>query len=276
MTMIETRPQPRLDWPAILDHAAAIVNSYDTGVTLRQLFYRLVAAELLPNTTASYKTLSTRSAAARRAGWFPDLVDRTRTIHRYQTFADAVDALDWVAAIYRHDRTEGQRYNLYLGVEKNGIVAQLQAWFGSLGVSVLALGGYASQTYVDDIRTDVETDGRPAVLVYAGDFDPSGEDIDRDFLARTDCFDHVERIALTAEQVRTYNLPPQVGKTTDPRAAGFIARHGELVQVELDALPPDELRGLYQGTLDRFWDVSTYADALGRERTERALLQAVR
>ena len=48
-----------LRWPPIVAEAARIVESYeDTGVTLRQLFYRLVAAELLPNTTTAYSTLS--------------------------------------------------------------------------------------------------------------------------------------------------------------------------------------------------------------------------
>jgi len=53
---------------AIPQQAAAIVRSYDTGVTLRQLFYRLVAAHLLPNTTTAYKGLSSQTAEARRAG----------------------------------------------------------------------------------------------------------------------------------------------------------------------------------------------------------------
>ena len=56
------------DWPLLLEQAATIVRSYDTSVTLRQLFYRLVAAELLPNTTNAYKALSKYSAEARRAG----------------------------------------------------------------------------------------------------------------------------------------------------------------------------------------------------------------
>ena len=33
----------RMNWPLILVDAAKIVLSYDTPVTLRQLFYRLVA-----------------------------------------------------------------------------------------------------------------------------------------------------------------------------------------------------------------------------------------
>jgi hypothetical protein len=41
----------RLDWPSIVARARTIVDGYDTGVTLRQLFYRLVSEHLLPNTT---------------------------------------------------------------------------------------------------------------------------------------------------------------------------------------------------------------------------------
>ena len=265
----------RLDWPRILERAAEIVDSYETGVTLRQLFYRLVAAQLLPNSITAYKTLSARTAQARRDGDFPALVDRTRSIHEGLTFADTSNALGWLTAIYRRDRTEGQTQSLYLGVEKNGIVAQLEDWFGDLGIPILALGGYSSQSYVEEIREHVAAQGRPAVLIYAGDFDPSGEDIDRDFESRTDCFDDVVRIALTPEQVRTYNLPPQPGKTTDPRAGTFIAKHGALVQVELDALPPDTLRDLYQDAIDHFWDTSAYVTALQRERREREELAAV-
>src|SRR2546430_576820 len=84
------------------------------------------------------------------------------------------------------------------------------------------------------------TAGRPsAVLLYAGDFDPSGEDILRDFHAKTQCWSIVRRIALTASQVEHYKLPEAPGKSTDTRAAAFVSSHGRLCQVELDALPVD-------------------------------------
>jgi hypothetical protein len=256
-----------------LSQAAAIVRGYDTPVTLRQLFYRLVAAELLPNTTNAYKSLSKYTAEARRAGTFPALMDRGRTIHRYTSFGGAPAARKWLASIYRRDRTEGQRVSIYLGVEKAGIVAQLQEWFGDLGVPVLALGGYGSQTYVDDVIADVQATGRSAVLLYAGDHDPSGEDIDRDFTARTDCRREVRRVALTAAQVREHALPPQPGKETDSRARGFVERHGRLVQVELDALPPEVLRDVFAVAIAEFWDASAYRAALDREHTDRRTLQ---
>ena len=40
----------RKSWPPIIERAAKIVREYDTAVTLRQLFYRLVAEGLLANT----------------------------------------------------------------------------------------------------------------------------------------------------------------------------------------------------------------------------------
>lgn len=264
-----TTQSGRTSWTDLLSVAARIVAGYNTGVTLRQLFYRLVAAELLPNTRVAYQTLSRITAEARRRGAFPALVDRTRSIHRHVSFDGVADARQWLGEIYRRDRTAGQAWSIYLGVEKAGIVEQLRAWFGEFGLPVLALGGYSSQTYVDEIVCDVEVQDRPAVLIYAGDFDPSGEDIDRDFCARTGCFTEVVRVALTSTQVVGHHLPEQMGKSSDSRSAAFVARHGRLVQVELDALPPDVLHDLYAAAIERFWDESAFDTAVEREQRDR-------
>lgn len=275
----------RLAWGPILEHAADIVYSYSTGVTLRQLFYRLVADGTLVNSAGAYKQLSSKTAEARRYGVFPDLIDPGRGIHRYETWDSPENAVEDALQNYRRDHTEFQDVSVYLGVEKKGIVAQLQSWFGDHGIPILALGGYSSQTYVADVRRDVMNrsvnriptallddpharNWRPAVLLYAGDFDPSGEDIDRDFVRRTYIFDEVVRVALTAEQVSTYQLPPAMGKASDSRAGAFMARHGQLVQVELDALPPDVLHTLYAEALEQFWDVSAYERSLTTEQDD--------
>jgi hypothetical protein len=161
---------------------------------------------------------------------------------------------------------------LYLGSEKDGIVTQLDSWFGDLGLPLLALGGYSSQTYCDDIVSHVGRGRRPAILLYAGDHDPSGWDIPRDFIDKTNCWDDVHRIALTPEQVEEYQLPESIGKEADPRTPAFIERFGSLVQVEMDALEPDVLRGLYQDAIDRYWHTEAYEAALTREEADRAEL----
>jgi hypothetical protein len=282
------------DWRDVLDHAAEIVQSYGTRVTLRQLFYRLVADGTLRNTRSEYGQLSAKTAQARRDGWFPSLMDRTRDIERlYPLFQSTDEALDWVKSRYRRDRTEGQEWSIYLAVEKAGIVNQLNEWFGyPLGIPILPLQGYSSQSFVDqvaadaknDIRNDdgeddihyanLDEDGRPrpTVLIYAGDFDPSGEDIDRDFVHRSDCWDEVIRNALLPDQIEQYDLPPAMGKATDSRASQFIAKHGRLVQVELDALPPDTLRELYADAIAGFWNQEAHDAVMELEREERESL----
>lgn len=261
-----------LKWPAIVDAAARIVASYDdTGVTLRQLFYRLVAAELLPNTIDAYKGLSSHTAAGRRAGTFPALIDRNRSIHRHAAWDSPEDAREALRRQYRRDRTEGQEHTVYVGVEKSTMIEQLETWFSGLGLPILALAGYSSQTYADEVHQDAVYQARPAVLLYAGDFDPSGLDIQRDFCFRSDCFDVVRHIALSESQVNDFALPSQPVKAKDSRAAKFIAKYGRGV-VELEALPPETLRELYQTALTEFWDVSAYEASIDREAAERATL----
>jgi hypothetical protein len=268
-----------VQWPSLLEHAAEIVDADPVGMTLRGLFYRLVFEGSLRNTESYYSTLSRATARARRAGWFPSLIDRGRSIRRPVSFDGPDDALSALREQYRRDRTEGQSWAIYLGVEKNALAGVLESWFEDYGLPVLPFGGYGSQTYVDDVVADVavalrDEPERRSVLIYAGDFDPSGEDILRDFDARTGgYFDEVEHIALTAEQVIDHNLPPQPGKTGDSRAARFVARHGELVQVELDALPLATLRDLYQEAVGRYFDASKYEAALELEERDLEALE---
>jgi hypothetical protein len=269
----------RVSWPAVLAHARAIVESYDTGVTLRQLFYRLVADGTLPNTQHKYRYHSEVTAKARRTASFPELLDRTSRIERGLRFSGAGAALDWLLDMYRRDRTEGQPWTIYLGVEKAGLSAQLRACFGDdLGVPIVALGGYASQTLADAVRRDIVEAGRPAVLVYAGDLDPTGEDIDRDFERRVGVFDKVVRVALTAEQVQSYALPFNPDEAVvrklegDSRAKAFVQRHGSLVQYEVDALPPETLRDLYGSAIESFWDDAAHRSVLAREQADLAEL----
>jgi hypothetical protein len=259
-------------WQEVLGHAAAIVRSYDTGVTLRQLFYRLVADGTLPNTLVSYKTLSARTAEARRSGAFPALVDLTRATSRPPSFSSPEEARQWLHDIYRRDRTEGQDFAVYLGVEKATLQALMETWYGDLGIPIVVTRGYGSQTYVDEVAADVSDDGRKAVLLYVGDHDPSGEDIERDFVARVGMFDESTRVAVLPDQIDRYGLVPAPGKATDSRAASFEARHGRLVQVEVEALDPNDLRTLLSEALRPFWDVSAHEAVKDLEARERAEL----
>ena len=65
-----------------------------------------------------------------------------------------------------------------------------------------------------------------------------------------------------------------MGKTTDSRARGFVERHGKLVQVELDALPPDVLQRLYGEAIAIYWDEDAHATAVEQEHDDALQLGA--
>jgi hypothetical protein len=288
------RRSSRVDWGHVLDVAAEIVDSYDTLVTLRQLFYRLLAATLIANTDSHYKRLSELTAAARRTGDFPTLFDGTRGIESYRWFGSPAAALNWTASIYRTDRTSGQDVSIYLGVEKAGLVNQLMGWFTDpLGIPVLPLRGYSSEPFESQVIRHVERQDRPAILVYAGDFDASGTDIDRNFIAQTDCWHKVIRVALNPQQITEHGLVRQRGKHKDSRVRTFVEKYGDVavydpanpyitdqgkrylspVQVELDALDPNTLRTLFADAVEPFWDESLAADIRAEETAERDRLR---
>ena len=281
----------RLNWAPIIERAAEIVRSYDIAVTLRQLFYRCVSAELLPNTQGAYKSLSSHTADLRRNGEFPALYDRGRNILQATYFAGPAHAVRSLLGWYRLDRTAGQDHQVWLGVEKNALAGLMEEWFDDYGVPVLPLGGYSSESIDREVRQQVERDGRPAVLIYAGDFDASGMDIGRNFIDQTDCWDHTLRVSLSEQQIEDMSLPVLEGKPLDARAPGFIAAHPVIharhnfgfvthkskryripVQVELDAVDPQILHDLYEDALLRFWDDNAHQDVLDQEDADKSVL----
>ena len=113
-----------------------------------------------------------------------------------------------------------------------------------------------------------------------GNVEPHQGVVDRVFVDRVG-FDKVIRVALSFEQVQEYGLPfnpdPKVQEklANDPRAKKFCEKYGydEPVQHEVDALPPDVLRGLYQDAIDEFWDDAAYQAVLAQEEADKEELE---
>ncbi|MEU2455722.1 hypothetical protein ABZ605_37255 [Streptomyces sp. NPDC012765] len=270
----------RLQWPRIVARAADIVTGYDEvgGCTLRQAYYRLVVEGLIPHTAPTYRRLSARLAQARREEDFPDLIDPLREVHVPPAWPDAGtflrEAPDWFAL----DRTAGQATAVYVACEKDTLRAQLTGWLARPGIPVLVVRGFGSQSYAHVVRERTARDDRPAVLLYVGDFDASGADIERDWVARTACWSHAERVLLTHGQVREYDLPAAAGKAGDPRWAGFADRYGldvgRPVQWEVEALDPAELQRLVLAAVAPHVDQAVLDTCIAEEERQRERLRA--
>ncbi len=91
-----------------------------------------------------------------------------------------------------------------------------------------------------------EHQDQDCIILHLGDHDPSGIDMSRDIQNRLTKFGaavDVRRIALTIEQVKKYNPPPNPVKLTDTRKDVYINKHGT-ESWELDALSPDVIAKL--------------------------------
>lgn len=75
----------------------------------------------------------------------------------------------------------------------------------------------------------------------------------------------------TMAQVRQYNPPPNPAKISDPRAADYIAKHGNQ-SWEVDALPPRVLGELITRAVQGFVDLPTLRDMQDKETAQRKWL----
>jgi hypothetical protein len=277
---VQLKPTERRDWVAILHCAAEQVGEFQerffTAPTLRRLHYQLVSDPTMINAgyrndRSCYKRLSELTAQARRDGTFPDLDEDARSLNRQ--FANGPEHAGlWRRLLrgYIHvDHMKGQERSIVVAVEKAGTRGFLERWFGRYGVFTTSLNGYPSQTLVDSIRHWQEHDGRPMVVLYAGDHDASGEDIDRDFPKRLGESIEVRRVALLPEHVERYQLPRSFDVKDDPRNRAFLQRHGGVWQTELDALDPDILQELFMAAFEPLWDMSLYQERLEVEERLR-------
>jgi hypothetical protein len=134
-------------------------------------------------------------------------------------------------------------------------------------VGFLPVGGFSSATKAHDIAID--DDGRLYILIYVGDYDPSGmfmSEIDLPGRIARYGGDHVqlERLALTHAQVTAPPpvpaLPsfPATDKIDDPRYPWFIRNYGTTCW-ELDAMDPNDLRACVEQKIKSLIEPTAWA-----------------
>jgi hypothetical protein len=216
-------------------------------ITGRGIGYKLFTGGLIPSMARNemqrvYRLLK----EARERGDIPWewIVDETRAIERTSTWADPEEYARCVARSYRRDFWNQQPVRCEVWSEKGTVRGVLAPVLDRYAVGFRVMHGFSSATSVYDVSQD--NDGRELIVLYVGDFDPSGMFMsEEDLPNRLDKYDgyHVEvmRIALTREQVRGLPSFPASDKRKDPRYRWFVSKHGERCW-ELDAMDPNALR----------------------------------
>jgi hypothetical protein len=242
----------------IVEEALEVFKQYDSALTLRQLYYRLVSKRLFPNTINSYKRLSRIMVKAREKRDVPIncLEDRSRRIlgrgdtgysSAEEFLRRRITGLKESYKEFTMPMWDDQPNYVLVSLEKDALSRLMSDIANQYSVRTFPTRGYPSFTYVNRMATYIRNrlKGKPTVVLYFGDFDPSGIDIERDLEDRLRKYNagdfKVMRIALNQDQIRQYDLPPMPVKRSDARSEGFLESYGDQ-SVELDALDPNTLK----------------------------------
>lgn len=250
-------------------------------LTLRQAYYQLVARGYIENNERSYKNIGSLINDGRLAGLIDwnSITDRTRNLRNRAHWDQPQDVIYSAKYSYLLDKWEGQPNYVEVWVEKDALIDIVGQACRSLDTPHFSCRGYTSQSEMwSAAQRFIRQKNREArYIIHLGDHDPSGIDMTRDIQERLEMFGadvYVKRVALTMNQVTTYNPPPNPAKITDSRCGKYIDQYGE-ESWELDALEPQMLTKLITNEVTALRDDAIYQAICDREEAEKRELQTV-
>lgn len=260
----------------LLDKANAIIDEYlaqGFRLTVRQLYYQLVARGEIPNNMKSYTRVAITLNDGRLAGYvdWDAIEDRTREFLRRSRWTSAKDILEACASSFHMDMWTGQPVRPFVIVEKEALAGVLEGVCRKWDVPLLAARGYPSVSVLrefalQDILPAMRRQSQEVMILHLGDHDPSGIDMTRDlrerlglFLGQHNLALEIRRIALNMGQVTQYQPPPNPAKVTDSRFIEYQARYGD-ESWELDALEPRVLASLVESNIKPIVDKAAWQE----------------
>jgi hypothetical protein len=227
---------------AMCDIAEAMQPITGRGVGYKLFIQKLTESMSKGEMAKVYRLLG----IAREQGIIPWewIVDETRSLEKVSTWKDPAAFARTVARAYRRDFWQQQPLRVEVWSEKGTVRGVLQPVLDQYAVGFRVMHGFTGATTIYDVAQD--GDGRPLIILYVGDFDPSGMFMsEMDLPARLTKYDGghvtVRRIALTVEQLEGLPSFAAATKRKDPRYNWFVANHGRQCW-ELDAMDPNDLR----------------------------------
>lgn len=259
-----------------LEQVEQVLAEYNEHVplTVRQIFYRLVAQFGYPKDERAYSNLGYLLGRARRSQRISFDVIRddgivVQAAEFYEGVEDFHNETGRRAKRYRRDRQAGQDQYIELWCEAQGMLGQLARVARPYSIPVYSCGGFNSLTATHRIAERALGRDVPTVLLHVGDWDKAGEDIFASMAEDAAAFVEedrsiwpqeiqAERVALTPAQVKKYELPAVLKGTRQT--------------CQLEALSPSLLASVVESAINEYVDRFVLEEVEGEENGDRAEL----
>jgi hypothetical protein len=269
----------------LLREAVLELTGHYDRMTVRQVFYALTVAGVVPKTEQGYDSVQRQLVAMRREGELPFdfIADGTRWQRKPSTWDSKADFLEHTLRAYRRDLWQSQGVRIEVWLEKDALADIVTDVTDRWDVALMVSRGQSSLTFLHSAAQQADQAARQGVETYIYalyDYDAGGDRaaraVERDlpeFAPACVAHDalHFERLAVTSQQIAAWNLPTRPAKGKDPEAAKW----GNKPCVELDAIPVDKLKGLVKDAIVQHidghkWEVEEVMEA--EERRGLSLL----
>jgi hypothetical protein len=249
-------PQAR----AIQESVRELRRRYRT-MTVRQVYYQLEMAGVVEKTEGGYRQVQRELLRMRRErllSW-GFIADGTRWQRKPTVYDDARDYLEAVSRAYRRDLWQRQKKRIEIWLEKDALADVIYEVTGKWDVPLMVSRGQSSATFLYSAAKEAERvwrDRRAETFIYSlYDADAGGNRAARTIARELPQYAggvpiHVERLAVTEDQIAEWSLPTRPAKQSDPEAAKNPA-----TAVELDAIDPDRLTTLVEDAIVRHIDM---------------------
>ena len=245
--------------------------------SVRHLFYASVVEGVagVEKTEAGYRkvqSLVLQLRQQRRIG-YELIVDGTRLRRKPRTFDSVEEALTHTARLYRRNLWSQSPYLVEVWCESDSIASTVADVTDRADVPLMVCRGHTSETFAwTSAREWNDQYRRQPVVLYIGDHDPAGLDIEESLRTKLDGFyeqyhDVIwRRIGVTWDQVVFGDLPG-----TEPKVGNRKRPYPYSLSVEAEAIPAPELRGLLTDAIDEYVDLDQL-DVLRRVEIQESQL----
>lgn len=238
--------------------------------SVRHVYYQAITQHLIAKDTggsrSNYNKIQRAILQLRRSGDidYGNIVDSTRWRRKPSSWSNLERYIDSVQRSYRRDLWASQDTLLEVWCESESIAGVLVDVTAKWDVPLLPCHGYSSETFAWGAAENWLGDDRDPVVLYVGDLDRHGKQIEADLRRKLEGFYGSEvdwtRVGITEEQIEANNL-------------------GELATTkghwEAEAVPPDIMRTDLEFEIESYVPAAALQAHQVAEKSERDLMRSI-